>query len=520
MLLTLFLLAVSTSAVELTVNTNTGRFVGGLNDTYPDVRHFKWVPYAKPPVGNKRWTAPEPVDNSSTLYESTTFGPACSQYVSAIPTAWWLNITGNLIVNYGEALNAGLVAQNSAEDCLSLAIWTPANATAESKLPVMIFTTGGGDQTGGINIPTQIPEHWVHRTQKHIVVTMNYRVNIFSYPNARGLNGSSNFAIQDQRAAVEWVSRNIEAFGGDPDQLTLWGQSAGAGLTDQYLFAWPTDPIVRASISSSGVAVGRASNQDYSGSNFTFVAKAMGCDFEDAALELQCMRRVPMPRLENWLGQYQDNSTLVNNSQPAITFSRIADNKFIFNNSQYISKYENCQIARIPKIVGTTARESAPLVPYPVNNYTTGPSEDLVYSRTLATVCAAYNTSVLRDDAGLATYRYQWAGNFSNINGQVPWLGAYHYSDLYMFFGTYPIAPGPIPKFEVETSEKMQDLLYDFVSDPTCLPSKGWPQFHTTAPSGGQLVRFGAHEKPLQLVDGDDVDGACHIPGAVYDTTP
>ncbi|KAK4893003.1 hypothetical protein LTR27_008540 [Elasticomyces elasticus] len=490
MLFTAFLLAVTASAVELTVTTNTGRFVGGLNDTYPDVRHFKWIPYAKPPVGNKRWTAPEPVDNSSTLYESTTFGPACSQYVSAIPTAWWLNITGNLIVNYGEALNAGLVAQNSAEDCLSLAIWTPANATAEAKLP------------GGINIPTQMPADWVHRTQKHIVVTMNYRVNIFSYPNARGLNGSSNFAIQDQRAAVEWVSRNIEAFGGDPDQLTLWGQSAGAGLTDQYLFAWPTDPIVRASVSSSGVAVGRASNQDYSGYNFTFVAKAMGCDFEDAALELQCMRRVPMPRLENWLGQYQDNSTLVNTSQPAITFTRIADNKFIFNNSQYISKYENGQIARIPKIVGTTARESAPLVPYPIDDYTAGPSEDLVYSRTLATVCAAYNTSVLRDNAGLATYRYQWAGNFSNINGQVPWLGAYHYSDLYMFFGT------------------MQDLLYDFVSDPTCLPSKGWPQFHATAPDGGQMARFGAHGKALQLVDGNDIDGACHITGAVYDTTP
>ncbi|KAK3063117.1 hypothetical protein LTR53_019053, partial [Teratosphaeriaceae sp. CCFEE 6253] len=139
---------------------------------------------------------------------------------------------------------------------------------------------------------------------------MNYRVNIFSYPNARGLNGSTNFAIQDQRAAVEWVSRNIEAFGGDASKLTLWGQSAGAGLTDQYLFAWPRNPIVRASVSSSGVAVGRAANMDISGSNFTFVAKAMGCDFEDAALELQCMRRVPMPRIENFIGQYQDNSTL------------------------------------------------------------------------------------------------------------------------------------------------------------------------------------------------------------------
>lgn len=175
---------------------------------------------------------------------------------------------------------------------------------------------------GGINIPAQLPANWVHRSQKHIVVTINYRVNIFSYPNARGLNGSTKFAIQDQRAAVEWVSKNIEAFGGDPSKLTLWGESAGSGLTEAYLFAWPDDPIVRASVSSSGLALGYPGNSDPQGLNFTFVAKAMGCDFEDAALELKCMRNVAMPRIENFIGQYQDNGTLLNISQPAINFGR------------------------------------------------------------------------------------------------------------------------------------------------------------------------------------------------------
>ena len=69
---------------------------------------------------------------------------------------WALNITGNLIVNYGQSLTDGNVAQNSAEDCLSLAIWTPANVTADSKLPVVLYWTGGGDNTGGVNIPTQL----------------------------------------------------------------------------------------------------------------------------------------------------------------------------------------------------------------------------------------------------------------------------------------------------------------------------------------------------------------------------
>lgn len=187
--------------------------------------------------------------------------------------------------------------------------------------------------------------------------------------------------------------------------------------------------------------------------------------------------------------------------------------------SDYPTRYQNGNIATIPKMLGTTSREASPLVPYPINNITAGPSEDLVLSRTLSTVCAAYNTSVLRDSASLATYRYEWAGNFSNI-APVPWLGAYHYSDLYMFFGTYLIAPGEIPELEVQASEAMQDLLFDFVSDPASLPEKGWPEYGTGAEGGGRLARFGAGGKALQIVAGDEVDGACHIEGAVYDTSP
>lgn len=234
---------------------------------------------------------------------------------------WSLNVTGNLIVNYGQSLTAGAFAEGSAEDCLGLSIWSPAGANGDSKLPVVIFTTGGADVTGGTDIPTQLPSNWVHNTGKHVVVTINYRVNIFGFPNARGLNGSTNFAEQDQRAAVEWVHENIAAFGGDPDRLTLWGQSAGASLTDQYLFAHVDDPIVQASVSSSGVVANIVTNSDFSGSNFTFVAKNLGCDFEDAALELQCMRRIPVAQIENFVGRYQDNSTLVNTSQPAISFT-------------------------------------------------------------------------------------------------------------------------------------------------------------------------------------------------------
>ncbi|KAJ7853560.1 Alpha/Beta hydrolase protein [Mycena olivaceomarginata] len=452
---------------NLTVKVRTGTFVGNLNDTYPDVRQFKYIPYAKPPVGPLRWMPPQRLDDSSQDIDSTTFGPSCSQYVTAVPSAWALNITGNLIVNYGESLLAGQVAQNSAEDCLTLAIWTPANASANSKLPVIHFLTGGGDVTGGVNIPTQLPANWVHNSQAHIVVTTNYRVNIFSYPNARGLNGMTNFGLRDQRAAVEWVAENIATFGGDPRKITLWGQSAGASATDMYLFAYHEDPIIRASVSSSGEAIGHAQNPDIAtGSNFTFVAKALGCDFEDAALELECMRRIPMPRIENLSAM--DN----------------------------VTRYLQGQIAKLPKIIGTTAREASALVPYPIHDVAAGPNETLVVASTLATVCAAHNTTVLRNELDLPTFRYEWGGNFSDLTGGVAWLGAYHYSDLYMFFGSYLINPlPPADPLEASTSRVMQDFLLDFVNDPTSLPRSGWPEYRTGAEDGGQIAQFGADEQ-------------------------
>ena len=308
-----------------------------------------------------------------------------------------------------------------------------------------------------------------------------------------------------------------------------------------YLFAYPDNPLIRASISSSATALGYPSkNFDYAGTNFTFVAKAMGCDFEDAALELQCMRQVPMPRLINFIGHYQDNSTLVNTSQPTLNFgrqgklghaesreplltvlSRLADDKYVFTDAQYLAKYAKGDLAKVPKMIGTTAREGAPLLPWPANSVSGGPPLQSIIATTLnAFVCPSYNTSLQRDKAGLTTYRYEWAGNFSNIDGGVTWLGAYHYSDLYMFFGTYPIAPGPIPEFEVETSRTMQNLLSDFVRYPECLPRHGWPDYHPLAANGGELVRFGADGKTVQIVSGDSVAGACHIPDATYNTTP
>lgn len=85
----------------------------------------------------------------------------------------------SLLMNIGETYNQGSTAWSSSEDCLTLAVWTPASAEKGNKLPVALFVTGGGGETGGIGVPSQLPSQWVSRSQEHIVVTINYRLNIF-----------------------------------------------------------------------------------------------------------------------------------------------------------------------------------------------------------------------------------------------------------------------------------------------------------------------------------------------------
>jgi hypothetical protein len=89
-----------------------------------------------------------------------------------------------------------------------------------------------------------------------------------------------------------------------------------------------------------------------------------------------------------------------------------------------------------------------------------------------------------------------------------------------MLFGTYPIAPGNIPDLEIKTSERMQDFFLGFVEDPVGPPAAGWPAYLPGDAGGGKVARFGADGEILQIVDGDEVEGACHIPGYVYNTTP
>lgn len=191
------------------VKTGDG-YVSGLNQSKLSV--YLGIPYAAPPTGDLRWRPPEAAKPWEGVYKAVKFGPSCPQaYVKEFGSEW----------------DPG----NMSEDCLTINIWTPADKSGE-KLPVMAFIYGGAFMRGSSAIPMYNGTALANKGV--VVVTFNYRVGVLGYlahpllskesPN----NASGNYALLDQQAALRWVQKNIAAFGGDPDHVTIFGESAGA----------------------------------------------------------------------------------------------------------------------------------------------------------------------------------------------------------------------------------------------------------------------------------------------------
>ncbi|MGI8680401.1 MAG: carboxylesterase/lipase family protein [Jatrophihabitans sp.] len=190
------------------------------------VHAFLGIPYAAPPVGDRRWRPPAPPASWDGIREATAFGPA------AVPTA-----------DTGMDLGAP-----QSEDCLYLNVWTTALSTAQQQ-PVMVWIHGGGFLNGSASLGLWRGDHLCRAGVT--VVSLNYRLGAFgflSHPNA-----GANFGVQDWVAALNWVQANIGAFGGDPDNITVFGQSAG-GAAVRALLSTPaaTGLFHRAIIQSAG----------------------------------------------------------------------------------------------------------------------------------------------------------------------------------------------------------------------------------------------------------------------------
>ncbi|MGI9200384.1 MAG: carboxylesterase/lipase family protein [Woeseiaceae bacterium] len=205
-----------TPVVEVSGERLTGMYVED-----GAVATFLGVPFAEPPVGDLRWQAPQPLSNTVPKRNVTEFAPACIQSMRILD--WYRSLAVDLggTADYYEDLEVS-------EDCLYLNVWTP-TLEETAKLPVMVWVHGGSNKSGW----SYEPNYYGHNLaqQDVIVVSVAYRQGMFgflSHPELPRNEPVANFAYWDLIAALQWIQNNIKKFGGDPDRVTMFGESAGA----------------------------------------------------------------------------------------------------------------------------------------------------------------------------------------------------------------------------------------------------------------------------------------------------
>ncbi|MEN7535877.1 carboxylesterase/lipase family protein [Aurantiacibacter flavus] len=208
-----FAAPVAAQVVSLDVGQVEGETVNGISS-------WKGIPFAQPPVGDLRWRAPQPVVAWKGVRQATDYANDCMQ----IPFA----------------ADAAPLGTPPAEDCLYLNVWRPEGTTAEDRLPVMFWIYGGGFVNGGSS-PDVYDGSELAR-QGVVLVSFNYRLGrfgFFAHPSLTEANEDNgllgNYGYMDQIAALRWVQRNVAAFGGDPNNVTIFGESAGGGSVNMMM---------------------------------------------------------------------------------------------------------------------------------------------------------------------------------------------------------------------------------------------------------------------------------------------
>jgi para-nitrobenzyl esterase len=205
---------------------------------------FKGIPFAAPPVGDLRWRAPKSVAAWQGVRKADQFGNSCMQTIVAERKPWTYEFMTHTEIS---------------EDCLYLNVWTGAKAAGE-KRPVYVYIHGGGNTEGSGAVPSYDGEGMAKKGV--VVVTVNYRLGIlgfFTHPDLTAesdLHSSGNYAILDLIAALHWVHDNIAAFGGNPDRVTIGGQSAGAADAHALVSSPLAKGLFHGAIAESGSSVG------------------------------------------------------------------------------------------------------------------------------------------------------------------------------------------------------------------------------------------------------------------------
>ncbi len=285
------------------ITTRYGK-LRGIQTVVENVAEFRGVPYAQAPVGDWRWRAPREPLSWDGVRDSSRYAPGCWQPERPKGSFYREEFYTHRFHSY---------PLKWSEDCLYLNIWTPAK-TPGDRLPVFVWIHGGGYTQGYSHEPRSNGE--MQASNGLVVVSLNYRLNIFGFfahPELAGEQGGhcGNYAILDQAAALKWIHENIEAFGGDPDNITICGQSAGSVFVQCLSVMEQTKGLFRRAIMQSGTLL---SLQHFTRSYKSLEdAEKTGLLFADFAgkKNLKELREIPADKLLDLFSRFRSATGLI-----------------------------------------------------------------------------------------------------------------------------------------------------------------------------------------------------------------
>jgi para-nitrobenzyl esterase len=320
-LFALSILSLAAAHAADTVTTAHGVLQGTVNPT-TGIRIFKGIPFAQPPVGDLRWKEPQPANDWTGVRKAVQFGPRCAQR----PVFGDMNFRST----------------GMGEDCLYLNIWTPAKS-GNAKLPVLVYFYGGGFIAGDGSEPRYDGESLA--TKGIVTVTLNYRLDIFGFFSHPELtkesphHASGNYGLLDQSAALQWVKRNIAVFGGDPNHITIGGESAGSFSVSSLMASPLSKNLIVGAIGESGSAIGRPVPQADAEQVGLKFAAAVGMN------SLAALRAMTVEQLFKETGK-----------QGAARFPQVIDGYFFPQPLRQI--YNEGKQAHVPLLVGWNSQEN------------------------------------------------------------------------------------------------------------------------------------------------------------------